>query len=321
MSGETCPHQETTVGGPPKEGAASPASPPSFGRKVLDWILGRPVSQRTDQPSESDPTDVPNPSTSDLSKSRFLEIGWLVDTKASEFIWDAPRPISRRLGKPETPKAVQKCPAILDFDKRFFVVPAPVDLHIGITRDPKGKWVLVNKAGPSSPIYPKKVNELVHITPQDQWRHRDKPVIQISAPYRFVADEPVWMYQMPPFLHYGANAWPGLLITGRLPVHIWPRILMWAFEWHEPEKDLIIRRGEPWFFVHFQTEDVNRPIRLVHAQMTPELRQYCAGTDGVTNYVNQTYSLFDVAEQRRPKKLLTPFEAAHFGSGSSSEGA
>jgi hypothetical protein len=40
--------------------------------------------------------------------------------------------------------------------------------------------------------------------------------------------------------------------------------------------------------------------------MTPELREYRVGMSGVTNYVNRTYSLFKVAEQRRPAKLLQP---------------
>ena len=251
----------------------------------------------------------PSPTASSWSGNRFVDVGWLVDTKSAEFIWSAPRTISRRLGKADAAKAVQKCPAILDFDKHFFVVPAPVDLHIGLTRDKDGKWVIVNKAGQDSTINASKVRDLVHLASPDQWRYRDKPTIQISAPYRFMADEPVWLYQMPPFLHFGANAWPGTLISGRFPIHIWPRILMWAFEWYDTSRDLVLRRGEPWFFVHFEMENPNRPVRLVHAQMTPELRQYCAGTDGVTNYVNQTYALFDVAAERRPKRLLTPFDS------------
>jgi hypothetical protein len=38
--------------------------------------------------------------------------------------------------------------------------------------------------------------------------------------------------------------------------------------------------------------------------MTPELREYMQGTGSVTNYVNQTYSLFATARERRPSKLL-----------------
>ena len=112
------------------------------------------------------------------------------------------------------------------------------------------------------------------------------------------------MTQTPPFNHYRDPPWPGLEIGGRFPIHVWPRSLMWAFDWWDPSKDLILKRGEPWFYVRFETDNPRRPVRLVEAEMTPELREYCNGLDGITNYVNQTFQLFDAAEQRRPKTLL-----------------
>jgi hypothetical protein len=94
------------------------------------------------------------------------------------------------------------------------------------------------------------------------------------------------------------------MVGGRLPIHIWPRVMMWAFEWYDQSQDLIIQRGEPWFYVRFETEDPSRPVRLVEAEMTPQLREYLNGIRTVTNYVNQTYSLFATARERRPKTLL-----------------
>ena len=103
---------------------------------------------------------------------------------------------------------------------------------------------------------------------------------------------------------------PGLVIGGRFPIHIWPRSLMWAFDWHDPTKDLVLKRGEPWFYLRFEANDPSRPVRLVEAEMTPELREYCQGLDGVTNYVNQSYQLFKTAEERRPTTLLKKKERA-----------
>jgi len=54
-------------------------------------------------------------------------------------------------------------------------------------------------------------------------------------------------------------------------------VLSWAFEWHRPEKDLILTRGEPWFCARFEVEDPSRQVRLVEAEMTPELEQYLKG--------------------------------------------
>jgi hypothetical protein len=109
---------------------------------------------------------------------------------------------------------------------------------------------------------------------------------------------------MPPFLCYKNPQWPGVVIGGRVPIHIWPRPLSWAFEWYDISKDLMIKRGEPWFYLRFETTDANRHVRLVEADLTPELRTYFAGINGVVNYVNGTYSLFGTAQARRPKQLL-----------------
>jgi hypothetical protein len=81
---------------------------------------------------------------------------------------------------------------------------------------------------------------------------------------------------------------------------------MWAFEWHEPEKDIILKRGEPLFYAQFEGEGPDRPVQVVEAERTPELQKYLEQIGGVVNYVNQTFSLFKAAESIRPKKLLTP---------------
>ena len=71
-------------------------------------------------------------------------------------------------------------------------------------------------------------------------------------------------------------------------------------------RNLILRRGEPWFYVRFETEDPSRPVRLIEAEMTPQLKEYVGGLNAVTNYVNRTFSLFSTARERRPKRLLVP---------------
>lgn len=84
--------------------------------------------------------------------------------------------------------------------------------------------------------------------------------------------------------------------------------MMWAFEWFDIKQDLVLRRGEPWFYVRFETENPSRPVRLIEAENTPALKEYIAGLSSVTNYVGRTFSLFSTARERRPKKLLFPKE-------------
>ena len=81
---------------------------------------------------------------------------------------------------------------------------------------------------------------------------------------------------------------------------------MWAFEWHEPDKDLVLRRGEPLFYCQFEGDDPSRPVQVVEAEKTPELTAYMEKISGVVNYVNQSFGLFKAAEAMRPAKLMKP---------------
>ncbi len=244
----------------------------------------------------------PEPSAD--AKPRAVEVGWLLDTDKAGFIWEAPRRLSRTEPPPAHAKAVSYCPAVLDHEAKMFEVPCPIDCKLGFKLDDKGQPVLVNLEGDQSTIRGKHLNQMLAVVNRREWRHPDRPVIQFITPYVFLADEPVWMQQLPPITHYRPDPWPGVLIGGRLPIHVWPRQMMWAMEWFEPKKPLELKRGEPWFNVRFETHDPSRPVRLFEAEMTPELREYSRGMGAVANYVNRTYSLFKTAETRRPTTLL-----------------
>ena len=235
---------------------------------------------------------------------RSVEVGWLLNADKAQFIWEAPRRMSRDDPAPNHAKSVNYCPAVLEHEARLFEVPCPIDASLGFFFGENGEPQLRNLAGDQSAIRSKHLGQMVTIVARREWRHPERPVLQIPAPYIFVADEPVWLSQMPPFNHYQSTPWPGVLIGGRMPIHIWPRQLMWAFEWFDTTKPLVLNRGEPWFYARFETEDPTRPIRLVEAEMTPELAEHIKGLSSVTNYVNRTFSLFKTAEARRPKQLL-----------------
>ena len=77
---------------------------------------------------------------------------------------------------------------------------------------------------------PKALNSVLHVVNEAERRHPDRPTLQLSLPYVFIADEPVYLSQVAPFLHYRAEPWPGTIFGGRFPIDVWPRPLMWAFE-------------------------------------------------------------------------------------------
>ncbi|RED43351.1 hypothetical protein [Aestuariispira insulae] len=238
------------------------------------------------------------------NRTGAVKIGWLVDSPSAGLIYQAPRRLKGEV-KTKHAKSAARCPAVIDLEARYFEIPCPFDLHLKMVCNAEGNWGIRNLAGPESAIRSATLKKQVHMVSPSEWRDPARPMIQISAPYRFVTDEPVYITQCEPFMDYRTHAWPGLLFGGRFPVHLWPRSLMWAFEWHDTEKPLRLRRGDPWFYACFDYDNPGRKVRLVEAEMTPVLRDYTRQMDGVTNYVNQTYSLFERAAQVRPKTLLT----------------
>jgi hypothetical protein len=145
---------------------------------------------------------------------------------------------------------------------------------------------------------------MVFLTPSSQWRDSNHPIIQIRTPYTFIADEPVYLNQFPPFTNYREPQTPGLVIGGRMPIHIWPRALAFAFEWHNIEQELVLVRGQPWFLLRFEANNPSRHVRLYAAEMTQQLTDYLRGISGVVGYTNGTFSLLKTAIHRRPKVLL-----------------
>lgn len=237
-------------------------------------------------------------------RKRVVEVGWLIDAEKAGFIYEAPRQYRREAPVPASTKAVGHCPAVLDYEARIVEVLCPFDVHLRLARDERGNWQVQYPRPNEATANPQYLSKLVTPSSPAEWREPTRPVLQIKTPYRFVADEPVYINQLPPFYHFRQPPLPGVMIGGRFPIHDWPRILMWAFEWYDTTQDLILRRGEPWFCVRFETEDPSRPVRLVEAEMTPEFRQYLNGMDTVTNYVSRTFSLFATARSRRPRQLL-----------------
>ena len=236
-------------------------------------------------------------------RGQAVKVGWLVDSPTAGLIYGPPRRV-KGATQSRHPKSASRCPAVIDLEARYFEIPCPFDLNLKMVRDDKGQWGIRNLDGPTGTVRSGALKKLVSMVSPAEWRHPDRPMLQIGAPYRFVTDEPVFVTQCEPFMEYKTHSWPGLLFGGRFPLHLWPRSLMWAFEWHDTSKELQLRRGDPWFYAYFETENPARKVRLVEAEMTQALRDYTRQMDGVTNFVNQTYSLFERAAQVRPKQLL-----------------
>ena len=239
-------------------------------------------------------------------RGRIVTVGWTVRTPKTQVLWAPPRPFEPHQGKPQSSKSVQYCPAAVDFDRRHYVIPFPLDITLKFDRQANGQLSLVDADGAQSGVRQGALRDLLVLHPQAEWRHPERPIVQMIAPYVFIADEPCWVVQSPPYLHYFPTPRPGVQVCGRYPVHIWPRPLSWGFEWHDMGKPMTFKRGEPWFYVHFETENPGGRVRLVEQEPSPELDAYVNSIVDISNFVNKTFSLFAEAKARRPANLVKP---------------
>ena len=182
------------------------------------------------------------------------------------------------------------------------MINCPFDLHLRFERD---KTVLVNVLGDASSVRGNKLRELLTLVNENEWRTPNVPILQLKLPYCFIADEVVYITQLDAFGHYRKHPLPGTIFGCRFPIHIWPRPLMWAFEWHDTSKDLILKRGEPLFYCQFDGFDPSRSVKWVQAEKISELLHYMEQISGVVNYVNQTFLLFGEVDKIRLNSLLS----------------
>ncbi|WP_430225699.1 hypothetical protein [Paroceanicella profunda] len=239
-------------------------------------------------------------------RSGPVQVGWLLADAKGGVVYEPPERVRSAEMNRTHAKSASRCPAVINMESRYFLIRCPFDMHLRFTRSKEGKPAIRNMLGEASPVRSSKLGQLIHVTSETEWRYKDRPTVQVSLPYMFLADEPVYMTQLSAFMHYRREQLPGTIFGGRFPIHLWPRPLMWAFEWHEPEKDIVLRRGEPWFYCTFETEPQDRAVQLVEAERTPELQAHVDHVSGAVNYVNQTFSLFRAAGAHRPETLLKP---------------
>jgi len=176
-----------------------------------------------------------------------VQVGWFLNEQKGGIIYDAPQRVRSVDVNRKHAKSASRCPAVINLESRHFAIPCPFDINIGFSRDKDGKPALRNLSGEASAIRGSKLGAKLHVANEVEWRHPGVPTIQLSLPYVFIADEPV-----------------------------------------------------------YETLPQDRSVAMAEVEVTPELNDYMELISGAVNYVNQTFSLFEAAEARRPATLVKP---------------
>ena len=235
-------------------------------------------------------------------KPKALEVGWFIEESQGKFVFPKPESLFKSRNKPLSNRAVQSCPAINELERDYFVLKNPFDIRLRCNKTDNSFDLHIVEYG--TRIDDDLISRFVFLMEPKFWRTKSRPVIQIRVPYFFLSDSPCYMTMMAPYMSDNLMDWPGLFIGGRLPISIWPRILNFAFEWVDFEKDLILRRGNDLCYLYFETNSLRNRVKLTEIEYTPELKEYRNGISSTPKFMSNTFSLFETALERRPKKLI-----------------
>ena len=239
-----------------------------------------------------------------MLKKKPVSIGWFTDAEFGDFVFPAPKAVKDSRTGPISERAVQACPAINEFERRLFQIDCPFHMHLELEKkaDSYDLFIVDKTTRVDLDI----ASRYIKLMPPEIWRTPKIPVIQIFSPYIFFSDEEVFLQQIPPYLDYISQSWPGILIPGRFPIMNWMRPLNWAFEWIDTTKPIRLRQGQPLYYLQFETTRPSDPVEIVRAKVTEQIKEFKKGCGGAPKFVSNTFRLMDIAGQRRPKKLLVP---------------
>lgn len=231
-----------------------------------------------------------------------VKIGFVVLAEKSRIVFFPPRPVFKSRSRPISERSVQSCPAVNLFEGRLFEIPSPFDLRLRLVKD-RGSYSL-HVIPAETRIDDDLIPQFVTLMPQRFWREQSRPTIQIAIPYIFVCDEECYLSQLPPYLEPTFLNFPGVMISGRFPTNIWPRVLNLAIEWCDFDRDLVLTRGRPMCYLSFETTRPSAPIHLRRAKNTVELEEYRKNILDVAKFTSGTFNLLRDASALRPETLL-----------------
>lgn len=200
-----------------------------------------------------------------IQLKNIKEVNWKLKDLVGPIVWEAPTIFTRNLPKPTTSKSVQVCPAAVDFDARYFVIRCPENLTIRLVADENRMPILQTNKDHKSDQNESNLNSMTSLTHPNHWRHKDRPIVQISTPYVFWSEDVIYLNISSAFMDYRSTPLPGVTLHARFPINPTSNQLVWAFEWHDIQKEIVFKKGDPWFYIHFETCDPSRKVRLIQS--------------------------------------------------------
>lgn len=153
-----------------------------------------------------------------------------------------------------------KCPAVQDYFKNTFVVRSPVDITISIDNG----CVRTHE-------YDQKFFDIFINSKTNNGIDRYETII-FAIDYLFYSDEPCLVEQLPAFMEDSALQRSIRIIPGTFDISKWIRPLQCSFEVIDPSSPIVIKRGDPLFYVRLIPKD-NSKVTLERVNVDSNLHQ------------------------------------------------
>jgi len=159
--------------------------------------------------------------------------------QALELAYFDPEPLLPEISKIRNSRYV-KCPAFLEYYKNTYLIRSPIDMTITYN---KGQLT----------IYPQtqKFYDAYVIHRGHQIKETDPFLMSLNIQYLFIADKDCVVEQIPAMFHDISTKLR--LISGTFNIHKWFRPTDFAFEFINENEPIVIKRGDPLFYVKFKT--------------------------------------------------------------------
>ena len=232
-----------------------------------------------------------------------MRVGWCRTAQESSAILPDPTPVQLEQDASPSRRNFQSCPAVKSTLRGFHSINSPFALRL--RAELRGRAIRFIPVYPFTSLSEATLREIFRLEPRDSWRRDDAPIIQIPSPYMFIADEPAELEQSSPILAKTSSLnWR--LIPGKFDIYSWQRPLNWAFEWDISCGDLIVRMGEPLYYLRFWNAQgaVAKDLELFEIPYSDELQKMVRAIAGVTAFRRGTADLIKRTGERRSKKLL-----------------
>lgn len=138
-----------------------------------------------------------------------------------------------------------QCPAFRDYYKNVYMIRSPISITITYDRNDNSLRITPQ----DQKFYDK------YIVPRGKQRGSDDPfLMSLSTHYLFLADKKCLIEQLPVTYHESDVAPKIRLILGTFDISQWYRPVEFAFEMLDDTNPLVIKRGDPLFYVRFVTD-------------------------------------------------------------------